>query len=137
MVFAEGARVRFGQFMLLFMAIACSGCTAQLNDQRTLTLEVGEIRTIVLAPVEREQIIKIAARSPDCPISVYVYLSENDEEVDRKITLGKPSDLILSSQTESEEIALEANIPANKEAMVRVASASPDKATVHLVITSP
>lgn len=121
-----------------FVLLLCTmtGCGPSLHQHHTVTLEVGEISVFVLDAVGVEQTIRVTAKSPSAPVSVYVYLNENDAEVERKITLGKPSDLILSSAEKSEEIAIEAKIPANQEAAVRIMSASRETANVDLTITN-
>ena len=116
--------------------VSAAGCQPRLADSRTLTLEVGEISVIVLDPVGKQQKIRVTAKSPGAPVSVYIYLNEHDAEVERKITLDKPTELIIASQVKSEDIALEATIPANQEAAVRVASGSRETATVDLSISN-
>ena len=117
-------------------ASTISGCGPSLHQHHTVTLEVGEISVFVLDAAGVEQTVRVTAKSPGAPVSVYVYLNENDAEVERKITLGKPSDLILSSAEESEEIAIDAKIPANKETAVRIVSRSREAANVDLTITN-
>ena len=118
------------------LALFICGCGPKLAGQRDLALEVGDIRAIPIDPITREQVIKITASSPDTPINVHVYLQENEEEIERKITFGKPPENLLASETDANEVSLEATVPANKEAVVRLQSAGRETAKVHLEISN-
>ena len=123
-------------FLLGCLAILLVGCGPQLSDQRDLTIEIGEIVAIPIDPISREQTIKVTASSPGAPLNVHVYLKEHEEAIERKITLGKPPENLLAHQNEVEQISLEAVVPANKEAIVRLQSASRQTASLHLAITN-
>lgn len=112
------------------------GCGPRLSNQQVLSLDANDIRTIIVDPAGSEQTVTVSAKAAGSPVNVFVYLSEDDEEVDRAITLGQSSDKIIASQTESTDILLEAKIPADKEASVRLQTASPETATVTLVISN-
>jgi|GEM_PF-3525635 len=124
---------------LLFLvcsAILLSGCRPQLADQRDLRLAVGEILAIPIDPVDHEQTIQVTASSPGAAIHVHIYLKENEEAIERKITLGKPPEDLLASKSEATEISLSATVPAGKEVVVRLQSANSKTAEVHLEITN-
>lgn len=127
---------RLASASCLVAVVVATGCGPQLNDQRQLTLPIGEISTIVLAPAAQQQKIKVAASAPGGLISVYVYLNKHEAEVDRKITLDKPTDLILAHEVKSESVVLHADIPAREEAVVRIHGASRDADQVNLSITN-
>jgi hypothetical protein len=54
--------------------------------------------------------------------------------VERKITLGKPPENVLAAAEDSEQIALDALVPANQEAIVRLQPAGRKAANVQLTI---
>jgi outer membrane lipopolysaccharide assembly protein LptE/RlpB len=122
--------------LLVCMTTLLCGCGPRLSDQRDLTLEIGQIRAIPIDPISREQKIKVSASSPDAPIDVHVYLQENEAAIVRMITLGKPPENLLASQSEAEQVLLEATVPANKEAIVRLQPSGRKAAQVHLEITN-
>jgi len=131
-------RLKRKQTLLLLgsLSLLLVGCGPQLRDQRDVTLEIGEILAIPIDPISREQTIKVTASSPGAPLNVHVYLQEHETAIERKITLGKPPENLLANQNEVEQISLEAVVPANKEAIVRLQSASRKTANVHLQITN-
>jgi len=122
--------------LLVCLVTLLGGCGPKLADQRDLTLEVNEILAIPIDPIERDQTIKITASSPDAPINVHVYLKEDEAEIERKITLGKPPESLLANQNDAEQISIEALVPAGKEAIVRLQTAGPKSAQVHLEMTN-
>lgn len=114
-----------------------SGCVQpRLSSQQELDLDSNDIRTILIDPSGSAQTVSIVANTDGPPINVYVYLSEDDDAVDRAIMFGKTLDKVITSQTDSAQISLSAKIPANKEASVRLQTASPDSAKVTLKISN-
>ena len=117
-------------FALLF------GCGPTLSHTKDYSLAVGEIIEVPFEPISREQTIKVVATSPGKPIKVHVYLADDAEEVDRMLTLDKPTDLPLASQEDAEEITLEATVPAGKEVIVRLQPMGSTSADVNLQVTN-
>ena len=122
--------------LLLLAILICAGCAPRLYDDREVTLEVGDIRTIVVDPVSRVQNVHVAASSPGAPVSVHVYLPEHEKAVERNITLGVPPEKVLAFEENSEKITLDVVVPANKKAIVRLQSAGRQPANVQLVINN-
>lgn len=112
------------------------GCRPALEERRSMTLEVGEISVIEVDAVGREQTITASVTSTGGPLSVSLYLAKDDAEVERAITLGAPSDLILARQTAVNEAHLAATIPAGEKAAVRIESAGREAAQVQLIISN-
>jgi hypothetical protein len=112
------------------------GCEARLQDQRTITLEIGEIQTILISAVDHEQTIKVIASSPDVPINVHIYLQENEQDIERSITLGKQPKNVLAQSIAVEHIDLEAIVPANKEAVVRFYTTERQRTNVEVTISN-
>ena len=121
---------------LLACLLLLSGCGPQLSHSEDCTLAVGEIIAIPFDPIGREQTVYVKASSPDAPIDVHVYLQEHEEAIERKITLGKPPENLLASAKESQEVSLEATVPANQAVVVRLQAASRETAHVHLEVTN-
>ena len=63
-------------------------------------------------------------------------MKEHEEAIERKITLDKPPENLLAHADNAEQISLQAVVPAEKEAVVRVQAAGPQSANVHLEITN-
>ena len=118
------------------LAILVIGCRPRLADRRDISIDVGEIVSIPIDAIGHEQTIKIKVYSPDKPINVHVFLKEDEEAIEEKITTDKPSENLLAHQIGAQQISLEALVPANKEVIVRLQAASPDSIKVHLEITN-
>ena len=110
------------------------GCSPRLHDVREVNLEIGDIRTIAVPASNRQQTVRLVASSPGAPISVHVYLPEHEEAIERNITLGKPPENLLASGENSEQVTLQALVPANKEALVRLQPASRKAAKIQLTL---
>ena len=124
-------------FSVLFTLLLMStGCGPRLASVQEIALEANDIRSIVLEPISREQIINVVATSDGPPIHVHVYLLQDEQAVDDAITLGKTSDKVIASKSNSNQISLEALIPANQEAAVRLQPASSESVTVSLTVTN-
>lgn len=120
--------------MVLASALAAIGCNGGLNAEEEFQLEVGEISTFIVDPAPRTSNLKVQAESTGAPISVFVYPQEFDEEVDRMITLGKPSDYVLARETDAQSIDLVVPVEANQETAVRIHNAGRDVARVKLTM---
>jgi len=112
------------------------GCEDRLQDQRSLTLEIGEIQSIQIPTVDREQTLKVVASSPGAPIDVHVYLQEHEEDIERSITFGKQPDNVLAQSDAAEQVELEATVPANKEAVVRFYTTEHKRANIEVTISN-
>ena len=112
------------------------GCEARLQDQRTITLKIGEIQTILISAVDHEQTLKVIANSPDAPIDVHIYLQEHEQDIERSITLGKQPENVLAQSTAVEQTDLEAIVPANKEAVVRFYTTERQRANVEVTVSN-
>ena len=118
------------------LLLSCCGCGGpRVLDDRELSLDIGEIKTIVLDSSSGEQTLTVVATSPGAPIHLHVYLPEHEEAIERKITLGKPPENLLASQESAEEISVRAVVPAHKEMVVRLQPAGRIAAVVHLTIS--
>lgn len=124
------------RYFTLVTTFLLAGCSPRLADERQVSLEVGEIKTIAVAAIGHPQTIHVSASSPGAPIHVHVYLPEHEEEIERMITFGKTPENVIASGSGAEQIRLDATIPASKEAIVRLAPAGRTAANVQLTITN-
>ena len=123
-------------FLITSILVSSFGCSARLAGPKDIELDLGsdDIRTFLVDPSGSEHSLSIVAASDGPPIKVFIYLSENEEVVDRAIMFGQESDKIIGSQSGSAEISLTVKIPADKEASVRLQTAGPQAAKVKLTI---
>ena len=131
-----GLANRMSLLILSGLLLALAGCGPRLASVQEIALDANDIRSIVLDPINKDQIINVVASSDGPPCDVHVYLIQDEEAVDAAITLGKPSDKVIVSQTNSNQISLEALIPANQEAAVRLQPAKSESVTVNLTVTN-
>ena len=126
-------------FSLFIAILVCNtGCESRLAGPQKLEfdLDPDDIRTILIDPSSSEHVVSLVASSDGPPIKIFVYLSEDDEAVYHAIMFGKTTDKIIASQSDSAKISLNAKIPADKEASIRLQTASPLNAKVTLTITN-
>lgn len=65
-------------------------------------------------------------------VDVYVYLEENQDEVERLLTLGKGGTLMITGVEDTEDVNLIAPVPSGKTAIVMIRNMSRDIADVDL-----
>lgn len=119
---------------LLALVVICLGCGPSLFDQREETVEVGEIVAIPIDAVGKERTVKVTAESTGAPIHVHIYLKQHEEAIERKIALGKPPENLLGVEQSTVQAAFEIKVPADKESVVRLQSASRETAVVSVKI---
>lgn len=119
---------------MVFLFLAIAGCGPTLSVQKTIDVEPGEIRTVILDPVAQAQTIKVTANST-ISFKVHIHLLEDENAVDLAIATKKDSDKILAGESGVTSANLSAEIPANKEAVVRFQS-GPEKGTINCTISN-
>ncbi len=122
--------------LALALTFTVPGCTPRLFDQREVSLQLGEVVSIPIGAVGHEQPIRVTASSPDAPINLQVFLAKDEPHVERMLTLEKPTDKLLAYKENSEQITLEAIVPANEEVIVRLQPAGRHSAQVHLELSN-
>jgi hypothetical protein len=114
-----------------------SGCgRTKLNVGSAFELNLGDNKRITVEPIKHEQKIKVTGTATGAPVNVYVYLSKNEAAADKEILAKKFTDVMLQKQEKTDSVNLEATIPANEAAVVRVSSAGAGKANVEIKITN-
>jgi hypothetical protein len=125
------------RFILIFVLSTLLGCgVPRLSDEHSLTLEIGEIRTLAIDPLGVEQTIKVVASSPDGPFNVHIYPQEYEAQIERSITLGKLPEHVIASSENTRETTLEATIPPDKEAIIRFYPAARKQITVNVTLSN-
>ena len=117
---------------LLAFVVGLVGCAPRLVDDREVSLEAGDVTSISVPASTADQTVTITATSADVPIEVNVFLKEHEDEVERMLTLQKPTDKLLASATDSKSVSLQVAVPANQEALVRIHSKVQKPTTVTL-----
>jgi hypothetical protein len=120
----------------LSLLLAASGCGPRLANEQTMQLTPNSIRTILIDPTSNVQIVKVSVVSSTGPVKAFLYLSKDDEEVDRKLTLQTATEKVLASNEGSTKIELSASIPANEEVSLRLECSSGKPASVKLRISN-
>ena len=126
----------FSLLLLLPALLTVSGCAPRLASVHEIELEPNDIQSVVLAPISREQVVSITANSNGPPFHIHVYLLQDEQEVDDAIAIGKSSDKVIASESSSNQINLEALIPANQEAAIRLQPAGREAVTVNMTVTN-
>jgi hypothetical protein len=107
----------------------------QLNDQRTVSVEVGEIRSVIYDALTGAITIKVEARSPGRPVHVYLVLEKDHKAAVESLGQGKRPDKLLASKEKTEDATLEAKVPAKTAFAVLLLTAG-GKAEVKLKVTA-
>lgn len=108
----------------------------QLNYERTLDLEPGSIRSILLDALSGEIKATIVAKSPGVPVHVYIVLEKDREAAEESVLRGQKPEKLLASKEKTEDATLQVTIPAKTEFVVLLASAGKQKAEVKLKVTA-
>jgi hypothetical protein len=117
------------------VVIWCCGCGPRIVDERDVSLEVGDIKSILFGPFKKELTVTVSASSPGAPISVYVFASDQQEHVDYAITYSKEPQQTWAGVASTEDVTLTAVVPAGQEGVVRLQTVDRKPAQVHLKIS--
>jgi hypothetical protein len=115
--------------------IWCCGCGPRIVDERDVSLEVGDIKSILFGPFKNELTATVSVSSPGAPISAYVFASDQQEHVDYAITYSKEPQNTWAGVASTEDVTLTAVVPAGQEAVVRLQTVDRKAAQVHLNIS--
>ncbi len=121
------------RFLSMVVALGMlTGCMARFYDHREFVLDVGEISTFVVDGISRKRVLRVMGAATGGKVDVYVFLEENQAEVERLLTLGKGARLMITGVEKTNELGLVAPIPADKTAIVLVRNMSSQPAEVDL-----
>ena len=128
--------MRIRSMLALGILLWCCGCGPRLLDEREVSLELGDIESIVFGPFDKEQTVTVSASSPGAPVSVYVFDSDQQDHVDYAITYSREPQDTWAGAASTEDVTLTAVVPAGKEAVVRLQPTGRKPANVHLKISN-
>lgn len=111
-----------------------SGCGPKLSVSKTVDVAPHQIRSIIIDAVSRTQTVTVEASS-SVPFSVHIHLAGDEDEVDTAVMTNKESNKILAGQRNVSDASIKAEIPANKEGVVRFQAAN-EKASVSYTISN-
>ncbi|MGI9455147.1 MAG: hypothetical protein ACR2NU_01210 [Aeoliella sp.] len=111
------------------------GCSSRFHDKRNETLEVGAVVDYAIPATGQARSIHVTATVVGGPVDVYVYLADDQDEAQRMITLGKPSDTFLTSSEATNNVDVTAEIPPNQEAFVTVRTAGREESQLELTMS--
>lgn len=120
--------------VLALSLLTLVGCETKLSLEKTYTISPGSVQSLTVDSVSREQQLKVTAEA-DNPISVFVYLEDDKDEVQSKVDSNLTSEKMLANAKDTTEVDLTATVPANKTAIVDVTARSPDT-TVTMKLTN-
>ncbi|MBI83193.1 MAG: hypothetical protein CMJ81_08360 [Planctomycetaceae bacterium] len=125
------------RFALICVVTIVLGCVPpRLSDERSVTLEIGEIRTLAIDPLDVEQTIEVVASSADGPFDVHIYHQEHEAQIERSLTLGKPAKHVIASHENTQETRLEATIQPEKTAIIRFYPRARQQTTVNVSLSN-
>lgn len=111
--------MRLWMSVALVMVMAASGCKAKLDMESAFDVP-PEGRIFKVDPIKKEQTIKVTGTATGAPANVFIYLDKNEAAAEKEIMSLKYTPIILAKQEKTEAINVEATIPANETAVVRV-----------------
>ena len=117
---------------LLTLALLTTGCGPTLSFTKTIEVEPREIREFTLDAVSAAQTINIEASSPN-PFHIHAHLAGDNSEVDVAVATKKESDKILAGEWDVKNASLKVEIPADKEAVVRIQATNKKSSIIYSV----
>jgi hypothetical protein len=100
--------------VLLACGLLLTGCKP-VNVKRSYDIPQAGTDSVILAPPKSEQTVRIAVRSPEVPVDVYVVLGESEDKLEQQL---KGGDLVPRNPHETKknvsDEAFDVKIPANK-----------------------
>jgi hypothetical protein len=111
-----------GLSVLLGLAAGCQ----RLDVDRTINLEPGEVRDIIIGAPRSQQNVKVDVSASGAPVDVYVVLEAERAGVEDSLTLSKRPDTakLLASQQKVTTATLEATVPAKNDFAILLAGAA-------------
>src|SRR5581483_9578767 len=118
---------------LALCAAAATGCLSRLHVTKTYALKVGQVQALSIDAPARDQTVTVAVET-DAPVTVYMFLQRDEEQVEHAVQIGKMPEKALAKWEGDSAGSLSAKVPAKEVAIVRAESGS-KAAKVKLKIT--
>ena len=111
---------------LMLAALAALGGCYKFTHTATVDMRSSGIHVMSVSAPTSDQNVKVEVSSPGVPVSVWVVLASDVEEVEKRLVASKEVDRskVLASQEQQEESVVEAKIPKNQEYAVIVSGPS-------------
>jgi hypothetical protein len=127
-------KTRWAARGLLLGLVLLAGCQ-RLNLEKTVNLPPGASDGVEVSPPKYDQTVVVTATGGDVPLSLYLFLLEDDPNALQKITdRGKPNKDVLSSKEKELNPTLESKVPSGKSFAVLVSNAGSKTTEVTLKI---
>jgi hypothetical protein len=99
-------------FCLLVSALLFAGC-GKLNDERTVRLETGDVKSFHYDPPPNERRVTVVVTPGDAAVDVYLVTeSEHRAAEESLLHEKKPAKTLASKENVSREETVEATVPA-------------------------
>jgi hypothetical protein len=127
---------RAGLCLLAVGFLAALGCRGSvLNDERTVSVEPGAVKAVIIDGPVKDQKVTVAVNSPGAPVTVCVVLEKDRKAAEEALTQGKVPAGVLASKEKAEEATVETMVSAKNEFAVVLNNVSGKAAQVKLKIT--
>jgi hypothetical protein len=111
-----------------------AGCQ-RLNFEKEYTIDPFDGQTMTFDPPRYEQKVTVEVKSPGNPVSVYLVKGEDAEKANNALQSGKAPTGAFAGQEKSEDVNLEATIPAKTEYTLLVFNPGKKKAAAKVKVT--
>ena len=118
----------------LLLLVFVVGCRTKLNDESSMTLNPGDIKSREIDAISGEQKVNISAKADSGEFDIYFFLAKDQTEVEKNP--AKAGAKILDKKLKTGEATLSATVPANEKATVMLMPAGNKKAEVKLKIAN-
>ena len=130
-----GGTARRSGCLVLAALVALGGCH-KFTHTATVEMRSSGIHVMHITAPTSDQKVKVEVSSPGVPVSVWIVLESDFEEVEKRLRDSKEVDRskILASQEQQEEPVVETKIPKNQEYAV-IVWGPPKRTEVQIKIT--
>jgi hypothetical protein len=111
-----------------------AGCQ-RLNYEKEYAIDPFEVKTIIFDPPRYEQKVTVEVKSPGSPVSVYLVKGEDAAKGETALLNEKAPTGALAGKDKSEDVNLEATIPAKTEYTLLVFNPGNKKSAAKVKVT--
>jgi len=103
--------------------LATMGCQ-KLNYEKTISIDIGEVQSILIDAPKRDQKVSVAISSPDSAVNVCVVLEKDQGAAKKSLLDGKKPAEALANKDKVKDDTLEASIPGGSDFAVLLSGAA-------------
>ncbi|HEX4592369.1 MAG TPA: hypothetical protein VH120_20735 [Gemmataceae bacterium] len=107
------------RWVSLAVVLLLAGCQSRLSFDRSVRVEPGAVNTFEIDPPRYDQKMGVTIET-DSPVTVWVYLKNDADAVEKDLTLKRQSDKVLATWTGDKSGTIECSVPAHQIAIVRL-----------------